>query len=115
MRPARAPKSPGRPFSSEQWHVPHLCSPIPNKYSYIRNVRWKPPLSYVKDELGVALFLGSLLLLCNFLLGYFFLSNLFLSNLFLGYLFLGYLLLSNLFLGYLFLGDLLLCSLLLGH
>ena len=70
------------------------------KYSYIRNIRWKPPLSHVKDELGVALFLGSLLLLGNFLLGYFFLSNLFLSNLFLGYL---------------FLGDLLLCSLLLGH
>ncbi len=87
------------------------------KYSYIRNVRWKPPLSHIKDELGVALFLGSLLLLlCNFLLGYFFLSNLFLSNLFLGYLLLlGYFFLSNLFLGYLFLGDLLLCSLLLGH
>ncbi len=86
------------------------------KYSYIRNIRWKPPLSHVKDELGVALFLGSLLLLRNFLLGYFFLSNLFLSNLFLGYFFLlGYLFLSNLFLGYLFLGDLLLCSLLLGH
>ena len=80
------------------------------KYSYIRNIRWKPPLSHVKDELGVALFLGSLLLLRNFLLGYFFLSNLFLGNLLLGYLFL-----SNLFLGYLFLGDLLLCSLLLGH
>ena len=86
------------------------------KYSYIRNIRWKPPLSHVKDELGVALFLGSLLLLCNFLLGYFFLSNLFLGNLLLGYLLLlGYFFLSNLLLGYLFLCDLLLCSLLLGH